>query len=72
MLEFSVFIPRKRKTENKLYNYKKFVLLDKQIHNKQGSSENDGRSNVYNRSELKVISNCYYTNCCRTTCGNFT
>ena len=39
---------------------------------KQGSSENDGRSNVYDCSEFKVISNCCYTNCCRTNCGHFT
>ena len=39
---------------------------------KQGSSENDGRSDVYDRSEFKVISNCCYTNCCRTNCGHFT
>ena len=35
----------------------------------QGSSENGGRSDVYDRSELKVISNCCYTNCCCTNCG---
>ena len=38
--------------------------------NKQGSSENDGRSDVFYCSEFKVISNCCYTNCCRTNCGN--
>ena len=31
---------------------------------KQGSSENDGRSNVYDRSEFKVIYNWCYPNCC--------
>ena len=39
---------------------------------KQGSSENDGISDVYDRSEFKVISNCCYTNCCRTNFGYFT
>ena len=39
---------------------------------KQGSSENYGRSNVYDRSEFKVTSNCCYNNCCRTNCGHFT
>ena len=38
------------------------------IVNKQGSSENDGISNVYDSSELKVISNCCYTNCCFPNC----
>ena len=38
----------------------------------QGSSENDGRSDVYTRSELKVISNCSFNNCCCTNCSNFT
>ena len=38
---------------------------------KQGSSENDGRSDVYDRSEFKVISNCSYNNCCRTNCSHF-
>ena len=38
----------------------------------QGSSENDGRSDVYDRSEFKVISNCCYNNCCRTNCSHFT
>ena len=34
----------------------------KQVLNKfkQGSSENDGRSDVYDRSDFKVISNCCY------------
>ena len=40
--------------------------------NKQGSLENDGRSNVYDHSEFKVISSCCHTNCCRTKCGHFT
>ena len=31
---------------------------------KQGSSENDGRSDVHYCSEFKVFSNCSYTNCC--------
>ena len=39
---------------------------------KQGSSENDGRSDVYDHSEFKVISTCCYNNCCRTNCGHFT
>ena len=39
---------------------------------KQGSSENDGRSDVFDRSEFKVISNCCYNNCCRTNCSSFT
>ena len=39
---------------------------------KQGSSENDGRSDVYDHSEFKVISNWCYTNCCRNNCGHFT
>ena len=39
---------------------------------KQGSSENDDRSDVYDHSEFKVISNCCYNNCCRTHCGHFT
>ena len=37
----------------------------------QGSSENDGRSDVYDRSEFKVISSCCYNNCCRTNCSHF-
>ena len=41
------------------------------INYKQVSSENEGRSDVYDRSEFKVISNCCYTNCCHTNCGNF-
>ena len=39
---------------------------------KQGSSENDGRSNVYDRLEFKVTSNCCYSNCCCTNCSYFT
>ena len=39
---------------------------------KQGSSDNDGRSDVYDRLEDKVISNCCYNNCCRTNCSHFT
>ena len=38
----------------------------------QGSSENDGRSDVYDCSEFKVISNCCYNNCCHTNCSHFT
>ena len=37
----------------------------------QGSSENDGRSEIYDRSEFKVISNCCYNNCCCTNCSHF-
>ena len=36
---------------------------------KQGSSENDGRSDVDDRSEFKVVSNCCYPNCSYTNCG---
>ena len=39
---------------------------------KQGSSENDGRSDVYYCSEFKVISNYCYNNCCCTNCSDFT
>ena len=38
---------------------------------KQGSSENDGRSDVYDRPEFKVLSNCCYPNCCQSNCSNF-
>ena len=38
---------------------------------KQGSSENDGRSDVTDCSEFMVISNCCYNNCCRTNCSHF-
>ena len=41
------------------------------MHLKQGSSENDGRSDVYDRSEFKVVSNCCYSNCGHANCGNF-
>ena len=42
------------------------------VHQQQGSSENDGRSNVYDRLEFMVISNCCYNNCCCTNCSHFT
>ena len=38
---------------------------------KQGSSENDWRSDLYDCLEFKIVSNCCYPNCCRTNCGNF-
>ena len=38
---------------------------------KQGSSENDGRSDVYDCSEFKIVSNCGYPNRSRTYFGNF-
>ena len=42
----------------------------------KGSSDNDGISDIYDRSELKVTCNCFYTNWCypncHTNCGNFT
>ena len=38
---------------------------------KQGSSENDGRSDVNNRLEFKIVSYCCYPKCCRTNCGHF-
>ena len=38
---------------------------------KQGSSENDGRSDVYDHLEFKIVSNCCYLNCSRTNCGHF-
>ena len=38
----------------------------------QGSSENDGRSDVYDCLELKVTSNCCYNKCCRTNLPEFT
>ena len=52
----------------------KIILV---LFREQGSSKNDGRSDVYDRSELLVISSCCYTNCCypiccHTKCGNFT
>ena len=39
--------------------------------NEQGSSENDGRSDVYDRLEFKVISNCCNNNCFCTNCRHF-
>ena len=39
--------------------------------NKQGSVENDGRSNIDDRSEFKIVSDCCYLNCCHADCGNF-
>ena len=38
---------------------------------KQGSSENDGRSDVIDRFGFKIVSNCCYNNCCRTNCSHF-
>ena len=35
---------------------------------KQGSSEKDGRYNVNDCSEFKIVSNCFYPECC---CTNF-
>ena len=37
----------------------------------QGSSENDGRSDVNDHLELRNVSNCCYPNCCRTNCSHF-
>ena len=37
----------------------------------QGSSENDGRSDVYDHLELKIVSYCCYPNCSHTNCGHF-
>ena len=37
----------------------------------QGSSDKDGRSNVYGCSEIKIVSNCCYPNSCRTNCSHF-
>ena len=48
------------------YTHKTILIIQ------QGSSEIDGRSNVYDRLEFKVISNCCYNNCCRTNCSHFT
>ena len=31
----------------------------------------NGRSDVFYRSEFKVVFNCCYPNCCRTNCGRF-
>ena len=42
------------------------------VKKKRGSSENDGRSNAYDCSELKFISNCCYTNWCCTNCSHLT
>ena len=41
------------------------------MHFTQGSSENDGRSDVYDHLEFKIVSNCCYPNCSRTYCGHF-
>ena len=38
---------------------------------KQGSSENDDKSDVYSRLEFKVISSCSYPDCGRANCGHF-
>ena len=38
---------------------------------KQGSSENDGRSDVYDRLNIKIVANCCYPNCSHTNCGHF-
>ena len=48
-------------------------LIDERVANvwKQGSSENDGWSDVYDHLEFKIISNCCYPNCCPTNCSNF-
>ena len=37
----------------------------------QGFSENDGRSDVYDLLEFKIVSNCCYVNCCQTKCNHF-
>ena len=56
-------------SKSKLYKcYRNAIHLNP----KQGSSEDDGISDVYDRSEFKVNSNCCYNNCCCTNCGNFT
>ena len=39
---------------------------------KQGLSEHDGRSVVYDHLELQVIYNYCHTNCCCNNCGHFT
>ena len=46
-------------------------LLSQCVWLKQGSSENDGRSDVYDRSEFKVVSYWCYPNCGRANCGHF-
>ena len=59
---------------NKVKNMLKLNVDEQQDaikHLKQGSSENDGRSDVIDRSEFMVISNCCYNNCCRTNCSHF-
>ena len=38
--------------------------------NEQGSSEANGRSNVSDQSEIKVVSSYCYPNCCFTTYGH--
>ena len=37
----------------------------------QGSSDNDVRSNVYDRTEFMIVSNCCYLNCCFAKCVHF-
>ena len=37
----------------------------------QGSSENDGRSDVNDRFGFKIVSNCCYPNSSHTNCGHF-
>ena len=55
-----------------LTSFKSRVETEKVSKVKQGSSENDGRSDVYDRLEFMVISNCCYNNCCRTNCVHVT
>ena len=45
---------------------KKVIKRPFEVHLKKGSSENDARSDVYDCSEFKVVSNCCYPNCCCT------
>ena len=47
--------------------FNKMKLIHCFLH-KQGSSENDGISDVHDYSEFKVLSNCCYTNCCYPNC----
>ena len=39
--------------------------------NNKDHQENDGTSDVYDRLEFMIVSNCSYPNCCRTNCCNF-